>query len=353
MSSIQTATYGRLPPKPSNRASSRLTVSSNAGFQRALFGGIERRQHAGWCGRPRFERVPRGTLDAPAVSLDEQVLDLWHRGGERLALVRPEHRERSRQRARGRRVGGDDGGAHDVSRGPAGARVDDVRVVTAVDLDPAAVAAARRHGTIAHGEARQRLAVLGVVRGIGHRHGLGPVPADDEIAADVDHDARDAVDRQGGARRAVEDVALGERAQHERNIGEVRGAAIRGPQAPVGLLNGEHGGRDLRVGRQAPPRRRRLPDARRGFSRRVERAGGARAPGIEEVQHFEELGRHRDGDVPGAEPAAELARRVVRAQDPGLAVDLGERGRLGARGRPRLSSRPPSARATCRGSARD
>ena len=215
--------------------------------------------------------------------------------------------------------------------GLAGARIDDVGVVMAGNVEAAAIAAAGGDRAIAHQEALDGRAVLGVGARVGKVHGLGPGSADHEIAADVENGGGDAGHLERGIDGAVHDVALHEGIQGKRRIAQVSGGPRGGVQLPVRLPDGCDGAVQFLPARRAALLRGELPGAAHRFGSGVERSAGALAPGVEGAKHVEQFGRDGNSLAAGAEPAAELAVRVPGTEDGAFAGDLAERGALGAR----------------------
>ena len=171
------------------------------------------------------------------------------------------------------------------------ARIDDVGIMVAVDVEATAVAAAGGDGAVADRQPGHRRRVVGIVQRIRDTDRLAPVATRDDVPADVDDDAADRSRGHRGRGRAIDDVALGERIQDDGRGVQVRGRARDRVAAPVRTPDLFDGGVDLAGGWQVSGRRRAFPHARHGFGRCVERSAAAVPPCVEHAEHVVQLRR--------------------------------------------------------------
>ena len=134
-------------------------------------------------------------------------------------------------------------------------------IVTAADLDAAAVIAAGRHGAIANDEARDGNAIFRIRFRIGNVHRLAPVAADDEVSADVDDQALCARCAERFFSGAPRNVAFHERIQRERRVAGMRRCPIGGVESPMDSANSGNGGIQFRLRRKALLRGSALPNS--------------------------------------------------------------------------------------------
>ena len=204
-----------------------------------------------------------------------------------------------------------------------------------LDPEPALRPAAGGDRLVADLDIGQGLGSLGVGRGRDDADGARGIAADAEVAADVEQEAVNAaarVERQGGG--ALDDGALGDGIEAERAGREPNRRAARGIEPPGGPAQQGERRIALGVGGEAVQRRRRDQSCVSTCTR------GSKVPPLRACQssqasrHVEQLGRngHWAQRRGGCLPAAELAGRVVAAEDGAGAIDFAEHAVLGPAG---------------------
>ncbi len=154
---------------------------------------------------------------------------------------------------------GDDGRGDVALDGEARSWIEDVRVPTAVDPEPALGVPAGGDRSVLDRDISHRLGRLRIRPGVGDPDRAVDLAADAKVAAHVEHHAEDpahSIHRQLAG--AFHDVSLGDPVEAERTIRQALGRPARVVQAPGGPVH-----RCLRIGPFAFGRQPALPGAGR------------------------------------------------------------------------------------------